>query len=105
MRRDLHSGDLDVIVLFVTDQASLRKEFPAAVARLDPNGGLWVAWPKKASGIATDVTEDRVREVALAAASSTTKCVQSTRCGPACAACTAASIARADASRCMAVGP
>ena len=34
---------------------------------LDPSGGLWVSWPKKASGVPTDVTEDRVREVALAA--------------------------------------
>ncbi|HZL71750.1 MAG TPA: DUF3052 domain-containing protein, partial [Planctomycetota bacterium] len=31
------------------------------------NGGLWVAWPKKVSGVLTDLTEDRVRDVALAA--------------------------------------
>jgi hypothetical protein len=35
------------------------------VSRLAPNGALWIAWPKKASGVATDVTEDRVRDVAL----------------------------------------
>jgi len=67
VRRDLRSGNLDVIVLFVTDQSSLRTQFAAAATRLDPDGGVWVAWPKKASGVATDVTEDRVREVALAA--------------------------------------
>jgi len=67
VRRDLRSTNLDVIILFVTEQSSLRTQFAAAAARLDPDGGLWVAWPKKASGIATDVTEDRVRDVALAA--------------------------------------
>ena len=32
---------------------------------LDVNGGLWIAWPKRASGVATDITEDTVREVGL----------------------------------------
>ena len=67
VRRDLRTGNLDVIVLFVVDQQSLRRRFPETARRLRPNGGLWVAWPKKASGVTTDVTEDRVREVALAA--------------------------------------
>ena len=67
VRRDLRTGDLDAIVLFVVDQRSLRQRFTDAARRLRPNGGLWVAWPKKASGVTTDVTEDRVREVALAA--------------------------------------
>ncbi|MBI2189512.1 MAG: DUF3052 domain-containing protein [Acidobacteria bacterium] len=71
MSRDLRRNSLDVIVQFVTGQASLRKEFAAAAARLNPDGGLWVAWPKKSSGVATDLTEDGVREVALAALSRT----------------------------------
>jgi hypothetical protein len=35
------------------------------IRALDEAGGLWVAWPKKTSGVATDITEDRVRELAL----------------------------------------
>lgn len=58
---------LDVVILFVRDLATLRQRFREAARQLEPDGGLWAAWPKKASGIATDVTEDRVREVALAA--------------------------------------
>ena len=67
VRHDLRSGELDVIVLFVVDHQSLRRRLGEAARRLQPNGGLWVAWPKKASRVPTDVTEDRVREVALAA--------------------------------------
>src|SRR5262245_13189569 len=55
----------DVIVLFVTELAELRARFEGTAERLDKAGGFWVAWPKKASGVKTDVTEDRVREIAL----------------------------------------
>jgi hypothetical protein len=55
----------DVVVRFVTEKAELKKELPRLIAALDEDGGLWVAWPKKASGVATDMTEDRVRELAL----------------------------------------
>lgn len=61
------SAPFDVIITFVDSQRTLAKRFPAAAARLADSGGLWVAWPKKASGVTTDVTEDVVREVALAA--------------------------------------
>ena len=57
----------DVILLFTTARADLAKRFPAAAKRLQPAGGLWVCWPKKASGVATDLTENVVREVGLAA--------------------------------------
>ena len=56
-----------MIVLFAKDSAELARSFAMAKARLDPAGGLWVAWPKKASGVATDLSEDLVREVGLAA--------------------------------------
>ena len=59
--------DLDVIVLAVDRLADLRRRLPAAREAMRPEGNLWVAWPKRASGVATDVTEDRVREVGLAA--------------------------------------
>lgn len=55
----------DVIVRFVTSRKVLEKSFDKTRARLDPSGGFWVAWPKKASGVETDVTEDVVREIAL----------------------------------------
>jgi len=57
----------NVIVLFAPSSAALNQGFRRAVKRLDPSGGLWVAWPKKASGLATDLGEDEVRRTALAA--------------------------------------
>jgi hypothetical protein len=55
----------DVIVAFFTKRADLVKRIGGCGNAIFPNGGLWVAWPKKASGVATDITEDTVREVAL----------------------------------------
>ena len=59
-------GPLDVIVCFVTERRELERRLPTLRAALDPAGGLWFAWPKRASGVPTDVTEDVLREVALA---------------------------------------
>ena len=56
---------LDVIVLFAADRAHLRRRFPAATRALAPDGGLWVAWPKKASGVATDLDFDFVQRLGL----------------------------------------
>ncbi len=56
----------DVIVLFSSREADLVRRFPAAANRLTEAGGLWVSWPKKASGVATDLTEDVVRRIGLA---------------------------------------
>lgn len=56
---------LDVIVLFVTRRADLEGRLDAVRRRMAPAAGFWVAWPKKASGVETDVTENAVREVAL----------------------------------------
>ena len=58
-------GTADVVVLFVTRRAELARRTPAIRARLAPAGGYWVAWPKKASKVPTDVTEDTIREIAL----------------------------------------
>lgn len=57
----------NVIVWFVTKQSILARRFTSIAKHLDPSGGLWVAWPKKASGVPTDVNENTVRAVALAA--------------------------------------
>jgi hypothetical protein len=58
-------GPLDVIIAFMTRRAELERRLPALRAALDPAGGLWVAWPKRASKVPTDITEDVIREVAL----------------------------------------
>jgi hypothetical protein len=56
---------LDLIVCFVTARHELERRLPALRGALAPAGMLWVAWPKRASGVPTDMTEDVVREVAL----------------------------------------
>jgi hypothetical protein len=64
VRRQLR-GPLDVIVAFYLDRLVFERKLPALRDALQPAGGLWIAWPKRASGVATDMTEDVVREVAL----------------------------------------
>ena len=56
----------DIILFFTKSQADLRRQFPTLKRRLKPAGGLWISWPKKAAGVETDLTEDVIREVALA---------------------------------------
>jgi hypothetical protein len=56
---------LDVIVVFVTERADLVDQVSACRPRMQDNAGLWIAWPKKASGVATDIVEGTIREVAL----------------------------------------
>ena len=58
---------LDLIVLFADSQKTLKTEFPRLARKLAPNGMLWIAWPKKASGIATDISGNTVRDIGLAA--------------------------------------
>jgi hypothetical protein len=59
------SGTADVIVAFFTARAELARRMPALRERMDPAAGLWIAWPKRASGVETDLTEDGVRELPL----------------------------------------
>ena len=59
------AGEVDVIVVFVRELAPLRAQFGALAAALRPAGGLWVAWPKRSSGVATDLSENVVRDVGL----------------------------------------
>lgn len=58
-------GELDVAVAFVDRAKELAPTITKLKPRLAQAGGLWIGWPKKASGIATDVTEDLVREAGL----------------------------------------
>jgi len=57
---------LDVVVWFVTERRILERRLPELAERLDRAGGLWICWPKKASGVPTDVTENVARDAALA---------------------------------------
>jgi hypothetical protein len=59
-------GTLPFIHFFTTKRSLLERRFPALKRVLAQDGALWVSWPKKSSGVATDLTEDVVRAVALA---------------------------------------
>lgn len=58
-------GQGDVVICFVKSRAELESCVSDAIAAMAEGGGLWFAWPKKASGIVTDVTEDVIRNAAL----------------------------------------
>ena len=58
---------LDLIILFADSQKMLKTEFPRLARKLVGNGMLWIAWPKKASGIATDLSDNSVRTIGLEA--------------------------------------
>ena len=60
-------GPLDFAMLFVKSQAELKKQFPRVAKQLVRAGMLWVSWPKKSSGAATDLDENVVRGIGLEA--------------------------------------
>jgi len=66
-RETVASRDLDFIVLFAKSLTVLRLELLSAAKALAPTGMLWISWPKKSSGVATDITEDVIRQSGLAA--------------------------------------
>jgi hypothetical protein len=55
----------DLMVGFCRRRAELERDLPAWKAAVAPSGAVWVAWPKRTSGVTTDITENTVREVAL----------------------------------------
>jgi hypothetical protein len=59
------TGKANVIVCFTDRKAELEKNFGQLAGKLAPDGMLWISWPKKASGMPTDLTEDTVREIGL----------------------------------------
>ena len=59
------AGHMDVAMLFTTERARLERRITALGRAVAPSGSIWVAWPKKAAGVATDMTEDVVRQVVL----------------------------------------
>jgi hypothetical protein len=59
------SDETDLVHIFSTDAARLIEALRAARAKLRPDGVIWVSWPKKASKVATDITEETIRVIAL----------------------------------------
>ena len=55
----------DLVVFFATARRELERRLDALRRAIEPDGMLWIAWPKRASGVETDMTEDVVRDVAL----------------------------------------
>jgi len=56
---------LDIIIFFVLTERALALDFAKLAAKLTASGMLWIAWPKKSSGVATDLSEQRVRQIGL----------------------------------------
>jgi hypothetical protein len=56
---------LDLILFFVLGERILARDFKTLAARLTSNGMIWIAWPKKSSGVATDLTFERVQRIGL----------------------------------------
>jgi hypothetical protein len=58
-------GPLDTVIFFTAQRAELKRKLPPLKKAIAPAGAAWIAWPKRASGVETDITEDVVREEAL----------------------------------------
>lgn len=59
------SRGCDYVHVFATERGALESLSAALAARLKPNGVMWISWPKRASGVATTLSEDRLREIFL----------------------------------------
>ena len=58
-------GTFDVIVVFFAQRARLERRLPALTKALRADGGLWIAWPRKAGGHASDISDNVLREIIL----------------------------------------
>jgi hypothetical protein len=58
-------ADTDVVHVFSTRRAKLAEALRSSLAKMKPEGAIWVSWPKKASRMETDITEDTIRQLAL----------------------------------------
>ena len=56
---------LDIVVLFVVTERALLRDFDKLAKKLASNGMIWIAWPKKSSGVATDLSFERVQRIGL----------------------------------------
>jgi hypothetical protein len=59
------ASGIGFVHLFTASKPELRKRLRTLRKKIDPSGAVWVSWPKKSSGVKTDITEDVIREVAL----------------------------------------
>jgi hypothetical protein len=59
------TGHRDLVLIFITRQVDLASRLPTLTSAIAPNGMIWVAWPKRASKIETDMTEDVIRDIVL----------------------------------------
>jgi hypothetical protein len=65
-RKSPGTAPLDFVQFFTREKRELERRFPSLARALAPAGMLWISWPKKSSGVATDLTEDVIRAVGLA---------------------------------------
>ena len=65
--KPVKGGTLDFAMLFVRSASDLKKGFPRLRDRLESNGVLWVSWPKRTSGVETDLSDNVVRTIGLEA--------------------------------------
>ncbi|MCW2999996.1 MAG: hypothetical protein JWN65_3545 [Solirubrobacterales bacterium] len=63
--RETLRGHLDLVVCFVTARTRLKARTPVLRRAIAPDGMAWIAWPKRSSGVPTDLTEDVIRDVVL----------------------------------------
>jgi hypothetical protein len=63
----VNDGPVDFAMIFLKTAGELKKQFPRFAKQLAPTGMLWVSWPKKTSGLATDLNENEVRRIGLEA--------------------------------------
>ena len=59
------SGRPDIVLVFTTRRTELERRLPALITAIAPAGVVWVCWPKRSSGVPTDMTEDVIRDVVL----------------------------------------
>jgi len=59
-------GPLDLVLFSTKSRSDLQKDFAFWMKQLAPNGALWISWPKKTSGVASDLDENKVRALGLA---------------------------------------
>ncbi len=64
-RKSPGTGPLDFVQFFTREKRELERRFPALARTLAPAGMLWISWPKKSSGVPTDLTEDVIRAIGL----------------------------------------
>ena len=65
-RTDLRAKP-DLVIAFFIERSRLESRLPALARAIHPAGGLWLAWPKKSSGVTTDLDGNTIRELGLAA--------------------------------------